>query len=160
MTTLSPTTARRLRTQGFTDEEWVGEVAPWLRMTPALCATFAAVGTAMASPVILYALAGTALLGALFPFHPFDLIYNFGVRFLVGNRPLPPNGAPRRFACGIAAIWLITTASLFATGQLTAGYVLGVLFVAVAGLVSTTDICIPSMIYALLRLPGAAPLTR
>jgi hypothetical protein len=160
MPTLSPTTARRLRTQGFTDEAWVAEVSPWLRLAPALCATFGAIGTAMASPVVLYALAATAFLGALLPFHPFDLLYDFGIRFLVGKRPLPPNGAPRRFACGIATIWLIVTASLFAAGQLTAGYVLGALFVTVAGLVSTTDICIPSMIYAILRLPGAAPLTR
>jgi hypothetical protein len=160
MTTLSPTTARRLRTQGFTDETWTAEVAPWLRLAPALCATFAAAGTAMASPVVLYALAATAFLGTVLPFHPFDLLYNFGIRFLIGKRPLPPNGAPRRFACGIATLWLVATAFLFASGQLTAGYVLGALFVAVAGLVSTTDICIPSMMYAMLRLPGAAPLTR
>jgi len=160
MTTLSPTNAKRLRMQGFTDETWIAEVAPWLRLAPALCATFAAIGTAAASPLILYALAATAFLGAVLPFHPFDLLYNFGIRFLIAKRPLPPNGAPRRFACGIAALWLIATGGLFAVGQFAAAYVLGTMFVAVAGLVATTDICIPSMIYAFLRLPGAAPLTR
>jgi hypothetical protein len=152
MTTSSPTTARRLRTQGFTaDGAWLAEVSLWLRLSPALCATFAGLGTATASASVLFALAGTASLGAVLPFHPFDLIYNYGIRFLVGKRSLPPNGAPRRFACGIAAVWLVATALCFLSGEPTGGYALGALFVLVAVLVSTTDICIPSLIYHLLR---------
>lgn len=153
MATLSPSTVQRLQIQGFgpVDEMWLAEVAPWLRWSPALCAIFAALGTVMASPSILFALAGTAFLGAVLPFHPFDLIYNYGIRFLVGKRPLPPNGAPRRFACGIATVWLIATASLFAVGEMGMGYALGTMFVAVAGLVSTTDICIPSLLFNLVR---------
>lgn len=147
--TLSRGTTERLHTQGFTtvDEAWLAEIAPWLRWSPALCGTFAAIGTALASPGILLALAGTAFLGAVLPFHPFDLIYNYGIRFLVGKRPLPPNRAPRRFACGVATVWLIATALLFYSGQVTAGYVLGSMFVGVAALVSTTDICIASIIF-------------
>ena len=161
MPTLRPVTGRRLRVQGFTaDEAWLAEVAPWLRLAPALCATVTAVGTALASPAILFALAGTAFLGALLPIHPFDLIYNYGLRFALGKRPLPPNGAPRRFACGIAAVWLVATAWLFLAGETTAGYALGTLFVLVAGLVSTTDICIPSIIFQTARrLAGASPTT-
>lgn len=148
MTTISPGTVQRLHEQGFTDDEaWLAEIAPWLRWSPALCGTFAAVGTALASPWILFALASTAFLGAVLSFHPFDLTYNYGIRFLVGKRPLPPNRAPRRFACGIATVWLIATALLFSGGQMTAGYVLGTMFVGVAALVSTTDICIASIIF-------------
>lgn len=163
MATMSPSTEQRLCTQGFqaVDKGWLAEVAPWLRLSPALCATFAALGAATASPPILFALAGTAFFGMILPFHPFDLIYNYDIRFLVRKRPLPPNGAPRRFACGIASVWLIATAFLFSAGEMTAGYVLGVLFVAVAGLVSTTDICIPSIIFNFLsRLIRTAPTTR
>ena len=109
MTTLSPTTMRRLHVQGFTaDDAWLAEVSLWLRLSPALCGTFAALGTATASPTILFALAGIALLGAVMPFHSFDLIYDYGIRFLVGKRPLPSNGAPRRFGCAIAAVTEIT----------------------------------------------------
>jgi len=163
MTTLSPTTMRRLHLQGFAvDDAWLAEVSPWLRLSPALCGTFAALGTATASPTILFALAGIALLGAVMPFHPFDFIYNYGIRFLVGKRPLPPNGAPRRFSCGIAAVWLVATALCFLSGQATAGYTLGALFIVVAGLMSTTDICIPSLMYHLLRrlTGGASPTMR
>jgi uncharacterized protein DUF4395 len=163
MTTLSPITMRRLHVQGFTvDDAWLAEVSPWLRLSPALCGAFAALGTATASPSILFALAAIALLGAVLPFHPFDLIYNFGIRFLVGKRALPSNGAPRRFGCAIAAVWLTATALVFLNGQATAGYTLGALFVLVAGLMSTTDICIPSLTYHLLRrlIGGASPTTR
>jgi hypothetical protein len=160
--TLSPTTARRLRIQGFDAEEaWLAEVAPWLRLSPALCATFAAIGTIMASPPILIGLASTALLGAILPFHPFDLLYNYGIRFLIAKRPLPPNGVPRRFACAIATGWLTATALLFAGGEMMMGYLLGALFVAVAGLVSTTDICIPSMMFSVIRrLTSVRPTAR
>jgi hypothetical protein len=162
MTALSPTTMRRLHVQGFADDALLAEVSPWLRLSPALCAIFAGLGTATASPTVLFALAGTALLGAVIPFHPFDLIYNYGIRFLVGKRALPSNGAPRRFACGIAAVWLVATALFFVGGQAIAGYALGALFVVVAGLVSTTDICIPSLMYHLFRrlVGGASPTMR
>lgn len=159
MAGVSPTTAQRLRIQGFSnvDETWLADIAPWLRLSPALCAATAAIGTLAGSPVILLALAATAFLGAVLPFHPFDLIYNFGIRFWIGRRPLPSNGMPRRFACGTASIWLIGTALLFSIGASMAGYALGGLFVAVATLVSTTDICIPSMmIYYLSRFRRTA----
>lgn len=160
MPTLTPTITRRLRVQGFTaDETWLAEVSPWLRFSPALCAAFAAIGTVTASPTIFFALAATAFLGAAMPFHPFDLLYNYGIWFLIGKRPLPSNGVPRRFACGVATVWLVATALLFLNGPAAAGYVLGALFVAVAGLVSATDICIPSLVYQLLRrlTRGALP---
>jgi hypothetical protein len=159
MAGVSPITAHRLSVQGFSnvDEAWLAEIAPWLRFSPALCAMAAAVGTLTGSPAILLALAATAFLGAVLPFHPFDLIYNYGIRFWIGRRPLPSNGMPRRIACGIASIWLVGTALLFSVGATMAGYALGGLFVAVATLVSTTDICIPSMmLYYLGRLRRTA----
>jgi len=35
---------------------------------------FMAIGVALISPAVLWALAATALFGALLPFHPFDLL--------------------------------------------------------------------------------------
>jgi uncharacterized protein DUF4395 len=145
------TTARRrlLDIQGFdqVDGSTLAQTEPWLRMTPALCAMAAAVGTALASPWILWVLAATAVLGAVLPFHPFDLIYNLGIRRITGTPALPANRAPRRFACAMASVWLIATGALFASGINIAGYVLGFALVGVATLVATTHICIPSMIF-------------
>jgi hypothetical protein len=152
--TLSATTRRRLNVQGLNDldDETLAETAPWHRMAFGLCALMAGVGTALASPTVLWILMPIAALAALFPVHPFDLIYNHGIRYLRDTGPLPKRRAQSRFACGVGAVWLVATALAFQSGALITGYVLGGALTGVALLVSTTDICIPSMIYNALFL--------
>ena len=147
--TLSATTRRRLNAQGLSDidDGSLAEVAPWLRMAFGMCALLAGAGTALASPMILWVLTPIAALAALFPVHPFDLIYNYGIRYLRNTGPLPKRRAQSRFACGVGAVWLVATAWAFQSGALIAGYILGGALTGIAALVSTTDICIPSMIY-------------
>jgi len=152
--TLSATTRRRLNVQGLgdLDDETLAETAPWHRMAFGLCALFAAVGTVLASPTILWTLTAIAALAALFPVHPFDLIYNHGIRYLRNTGPLPKRRAQSRFACGVGAVWLVATALAFQSGALVTGTILGGALTGVAALVATTDICIPSMIYNALFL--------
>lgn len=142
----------RLDAQGYVnvDRQTLREVEPWLRWSPVFCAIIMATGTALASPPILWGLAVAAALGAVLPSHPFDYVYNFGVRRLTRTPPLPPNGAPRRFACGMAAVWLVATGAAFAADLTILGYVLGGMLTTVAALVGTTHFCIPSLIYALI----------
>ena len=149
MSGIAPATRRRLEIQGFVgiDDATLAEVAPWLRFSPAVCTVWMATGTVLASPVLLWTLAAIALLGAILPFHPFDLAYDLGIRHLARTRRLPRNGPPRRFACALAAVWLAATGWAFNSGATVTGYVLGGLLTAVAALVSTTDICIPSLVY-------------
>ena len=149
----------RLDVQGFdtVDEDLLAQVAPWLRMAFGLCATLAIIGTALASKPLLLTLAGVAFLAALSPVHPFDLIYNHGIRHATGTPPLPKRGPPARFACGLGALWLIVTVGAFELSMNTVGYVLGFTLASVAILVSTTDICIPSMIF---RAMLGSPLPR
>ncbi len=146
---------RRLEAQGFLglDDVALAEIGPWLRWSPALCAVFMATGTILASPPVLWALAGTALLGAILPAHPFDIFYNHVVRQLTGTRPLPHHGPQRRFACGIAAAWLIGTGLAFHQGAAALGYVLGGTLTIVAAIGGTTHFCIPSLVYNTLFRP-------
>ncbi len=140
---------RRLEAQGFRslDEAALAEIGPWLRWSPALCAAVMAAGTILASAPVLWALAAIALLGAVFPAHPFDLVYNGVVRHLTGTRPLPRHGPQRRFACGMAAAWLAATGLAFHQGATALGVVLGATLTAVAGIVAVTNYCIPSLVY-------------
>lgn len=149
---ISPVIRRRLETQGFVDldDAMLAEVGPWLRFSPAICTALIGLGTALASPVILGILVPIAVLGAIFPVHPFDLIYNYGLRHLTRTQSLPPNGPPRRFACGMAAVWLVATAWAFWGGATTAGYLLGGVLTVVAAIVSVSNFCIPSTIYCAL----------
>jgi hypothetical protein len=146
---INTTRRKLLDIQGFedVDDATLAATQDWLRLSPALCAAIAAVGTALASPPILWVLAVIALAGAVLPFHPFDLIYNAGVRRLRGGPSLPHNRAPRRFACALASAWLAATGAAFAADYALAGYVLGVSLVGVAALVASTHICIPSITF-------------
>jgi hypothetical protein len=149
MKTISTVTRRRLDIQGFTDvdEDLLKQTASWLRFAFALCTILAGLGTALASYIILYLLVPIAALGAIFSTHPFDLIYNFGIRHITQTPPLPKRGAPSRFACGLGSAWLVVTALMFQLGNMTIGYILGASLTFVGLLVSTIDFCIPSMIY-------------
>jgi hypothetical protein len=157
-TSLTPTIRHRLEVQGYacSDAPAFARIVPWLRFTPALCTFVVAVGTALRAPGILWSLVPLAALGAIFPRHPFDLLYNATVRHLAGTAPLPPNGAPRRFACGMAAAWLIPTAWAFTAGDLWAGYILGTILVAAGAVVSVSHVCIPSIVYNALLRPRRA----
>jgi len=155
---INPVVRRRLEAQGFCnlDDSTLAELAPWMRWSPALCTVFIAAGTALNSPLILWSLAAIAFIGALLPFHPFDLLYNYGMRYVTGTRPLPYHGAQRRFACGIATVWLIGTGWAFHVGATLIGYALGVPLVLIAGLASVIHFCIPSLIYNTLFKAGPA----
>ena len=146
---LTPRTRRLLDIQGFdtVDAQELARVAPWLRLAFGLCTVLGGLGTVLASPAILLALAAIAALAAASPVHPFDLIYNYGIRRLTGTGPLPRRGAPSRFGCGLGVVFLLVTAWAFSAGHAVAGYALGGVMTFVVLLVSTTDICIPSMIY-------------
>ena len=147
--TLTPRTRRLLEIQGFdaVDVRELAPVAPWLRLAFGLCALLAGTGTILASPTILLVLMPIAALAAASPVHPFDLIYNYGIRHFTGTGPLPKRGAPTRFGCGMGAVLVLVTAWAFSAGHQVAGYALGGALTFVVLLVSTTDICIPSLIY-------------
>ncbi len=156
---VSAVVRKRLEAQGYRnlDDATLADIGPWLRWTYAICTLLMITGTVLASPAILWTLSVIALIGAILPFHPFDWLYNYGFRFLTGTGSFPRQGAPRRFACGLAAVWLIGTGLAFYGGATVAGYVLGAMFAAVGVLVSTTYFCIPSLIYnTVFGSPGKA----
>jgi hypothetical protein len=149
---------QRLEMQGFhgLDDQAISELGLWLRFTPAICAMLAAVATVLGSVPLLIALGATALFGAVFPHHPFDFLYDYGVRYIAGTRALPPNRAPRRFACAFATLWLALTTWAFAAGAILAGRILGAMFVGVALVLVLTDFCVPSFLFQLVTRRSVA----
>ena len=122
---------------------------PWTRVPYFVCAITTGIGTALAYPTLLLAVMPLAFFGAVLPYNPLDYLYNYGIRRFTGTGKIPRQGNPRRFACGLAAAWLIATAFAFQAGYAPVGYVLGGSLAAIAGLVAITNICIPSTVYAL-----------
>jgi hypothetical protein len=149
----SHTIRRRLETQGYhgLSDAALEELSPWLRFAPVLGTVVIGVGTALRSPTLLWALAMTTAVGAVFPLHPFELLYNHLVRRVTRTRPLPPGGPPRRFSCAVAAAWLAVTGLAFHVGSDALGLLLGSAITLVAGLLSVTHVCLPSTIYNAIR---------
>lgn len=138
----------RIQAQGICglDDSTYAQIDYPLRLSPAICMVWAAVGTALASPVILWTLVPFAVLGAILRGHPFDVLYHYGLRHILGTPALPRYGVRRRFACALAAIMLIAAAWGFQAGMPTVGYTVGWSLVAAAFVNVSTGFCIPSFI--------------
>ncbi|AKV02638.1 hypothetical protein AKJ09_09301 [Labilithrix luteola] len=149
-------TERNLDMQGFaceTDASIAG-VAPWLRLTPSLSTAWIVTGTALASPAVLFCFSLTSAFGASRREHPFDRLYNRGLRRITKTAPLPANPPPRRFAMGLAAAWAATAAALFATGHKRTGRIAGGLLGLAGATVASTHFCLGSFVYRQLeKLP-------
>ncbi len=92
--------------------------------------------------------------------HPFDLLWNHGLRHLNGAPALPPNPKPRRHAFKLATVCLLAVGVLFAVGQATAALALSGVLLAVCGLVTATNFCVPStLLGAWWRWRGATEAT-
>lgn len=145
------TTRWLVELQGFTNvpERDLKAVDIGLRVGPVFCMLLAGIGTALASPALLLALAPLALLGAVLSGSPFDVFYNHGLRHVLAGPRLPVYRAPRRFACSVATTWLLATAGLMLAGYATAGQVMGWLLVITAAVPVTTGFCVPSFIFRL-----------
>jgi hypothetical protein len=134
---------------------WLG-----LRFAPALCLTGIALGTALASPPLLFVMAGSAALGGfVLPKHPFDYLYDAALRPLLGGPEVPPSPPPRRFACQLATPWILAIAIALLAGAATVAWVLAAPLLAAGAVVATTNWCMPSFIYGVVhsRDAGGAP---
>jgi len=142
------TVRRNIEAQGFCglDDETCAKINYPLRLSPAICMVWAGVGTALASPRILLALVPFAALGAILPGHPFDVLYNLGLRHLLGTPALPRYGVRRRFACALATIMILAAAWSFEAGMPLVGHVVGWSLVAAAFANVSLGFCVPSFI--------------
>jgi hypothetical protein len=151
-----------LEMQGFTavSDERLRLIRPWLRVAPAITATWMLLGTLVQSSLILWFLVPFALLGAILPTHPFDVFYNYCARYILGQPVLPENPAQRRVCCALAGAWAIATAVLIQLGHPTAATVVGLIATAGCALPALTDFCVPSLVMSLLgsaRQPACTP---
>ncbi len=138
-----------LTTQGYclTDAER-RELAVGLRFSTGLCLTLVVVALVLESAAMVFALSAIGVVAGFSARHPFDHLWNHGVRRVLGGPSLPPNPARRRDAFKIATVWLLVVGTLLATGATTAGLVLGGLLVAACATVTATNLCLPSETFA------------
>jgi hypothetical protein len=141
-----------LSTQGYclSDSErralWLG-----LRFSTGLCLALVIAGLAIESPALFAALVGIGAIASFTPRHPFDHVWNHGVRHIAKGPVLPPNPRRRRDAFKVATSWLAVVAVLFAAGAETAALVMGWFLVAACTTVTLTNLCLPSELFSRLE---------
>jgi hypothetical protein len=119
-----------------------------LRFPTALCLALVITALALQSALLVALLVPVGLVAGWSSRHPFDHLWNRGLRHLAQAPELPPNPIRRRHAFKLATLWLATVAILFAAGFDVAALVLGGVLVAVCGVVTVTNFCIPSTMLA------------
>jgi hypothetical protein len=142
------TVRENIQAQGFCglDDKTYAQINYPLRLSPAICMVWAGLGTALASPTMLWALMPFAALGAMLPGHPFDVLYNYGLRHLLRTPALPRYGIRRRFACAVATTMIIVAALSFQAGMPIVGQIFGWALVAGTFLNVSTGLCGPALI--------------
>jgi len=140
---------RNLETQGYRLGElegghlWFG-----LRFSTAVCLALVTTALVLQSAPMLFVMCGIGAVAGFTSRHPFDYLWNHGVRHLMGGAAIPPNPARRRHSFKIATVWLFAVAMLFVAGQNTIALVLGATLVAVCSVVTATNLCMVSLLFA------------
>jgi len=148
MSQISTTARERIQAQGFCglSDATYAQINYPLRLSPAIMMVWVAVGTVLASAQILWALVPFTALGAILTGHPFDVLYNQGLSYLMGMPKLPRYGFRRRFAFAVATTMTALAAWAFQAGVPLLGYTVGGAIVASTCLQVITGICGPAVL--------------
>src|SRR5271167_3072803 len=81
MSQISAPARERIQTQGFCglSDATYAQISYPLRLSPGIMMVWVAVGTALASARVLWALVPFTAFGAILTGHPFDVLYNYGL---------------------------------------------------------------------------------
>jgi Domain of unknown function (DUF4395) len=151
---------RNLAVQGYCLTGEKARALRWgLRFPTALCAGLVVAGLVLQSAILILALIPIGVVAGWTRRHPFDLIWNHGLRYMSGAPELPPNPMPRRHGFKVGTAWLSAVGLLLAVGQTTAALILGVMLLGACGLLTATNLCLPSTLLSLWdrRRSGIAP---
>ena len=148
MSQISTTARERIQAQGFCglSDATYAQINYPLRLAPAIMMVWVAVGTVLGSAQILWALVPFTALGAILTGHPFDVLYNQGLRYLMGTQELPRYGLRRRFAFAVATTMTALAAWAFQARAPLLGYIVGGAIVASTCLQVITGICGPAVL--------------
>lgn len=127
-----------------------------LRLTPTLCAIMVASALLWQLPGLLFIVAALGVIGFFWPaYHPFDLLYNHGLRHLFNAVAIPPSPFQRRLSCFAAAVMSLTIAAALLLGSPLVAYSLGAILLSLQAIVISTHFCTLSWVYeGIMRLLG------
>ncbi len=119
---LSNRACNNLDEQGYTalSQEEKSKLNIALRVTPILCIATVIFGIYLQDWRIFAMLTVFGILGAATTqWQPFDVLYNFALRYVLNSPKLPPSPKQKRFACGVGAVFLVGATTMFFLGAFT-----------------------------------------
>lgn len=143
-----------MKQQGFSEEpetlcemHFIG-----LYFQPRIAGSLVLVAIVLRSPIFLLVLSAVLWWNVLFPeWNPFEIVYNRVVAIPKGRPPLIPAPAPRRFAQGMAASFMLLAAIALPAGWVMTAWVLeAFLLIAFAALLFG-KFCLGAYVYHVLR---------
>jgi Domain of unknown function (DUF4395) len=143
-----------MKQQGFPEEAApaCGAHFAGLNFQPRVIAALAVIGILLQSPVLFFSLSALAWLSALAPaLNPFEAFYNRVIAAPRGKPSLGPAPAPRRFAQGMAAAFMLIIAVALLNGWAVTAYVFEALFVVAISALLFGKLCLGSYVYHMLR---------
>ena len=143
-----------MKQQGFTQEppDRAALRFKGLQFQPIIVGLMMLVAILTQSPAIFLLLSALLWLNVLVPAaNPFEQVYNRLVARPRGRPPLTPAPGPRRFAQGMAAVFMLTAGLTLLQGWTTASYLFqGLIVVAFAALL-LGKFCLGAYVYHLLK---------
>lgn len=139
---------RNLEMQGFVglDDATLAAIEPWTRVAPAVFMSVMLIATIAGWKWLIFGLVPLALAGAVLPNHPFDVLSR-----LDNGLRMPRSGAPRRFALGMASVWILATGLAFHLDAVLLARILGFIFVVTSMTPVVTGFCVPAWIFGKIR---------
>jgi len=123
-----------------------------LRFKPLMTLLLVAAGAAAGWPWMLVVVGGLGLIGTAFPpLSWLDRLWNHAIRYPFRAPALPDDPDPRRFACGLADAFVLTSGLAFLVGWTTAAWVLAGCVLVIAGTVVATGFCVAAWAYVVVK---------
>jgi Domain of unknown function (DUF4395) len=150
----SPTIKNFMRQQGFTEEADAvcGMHLAGLNFQPRVLGVLVLLGIILQVPAYFFVLSGILWWNVLVPkWNPFEVFYNGAFGVPRGKPPLGLAPAPRRFAQGMAATFMLLTAWALLQGWMIAAWIVEALLVMALSALVFGKFCLGSYIFHLLR---------
>jgi hypothetical protein len=143
---------RLIRLQGWRHDDAAAarRAGAALRLAPATCAALGFIVAFTGSWSLAVAALASALVGVFAANHPVETAYNaFACR--TGRAMIPANRAAKRLGCMVGTTFFAAITVALVTGHETTATTLAVVMGSVAAAVAITNVCLPSIIFVLVR---------
>jgi len=151
---ISPIVRNFMRQQGFAEEaDSVCDMHfSGLYFQPRIMASLVVIAILLQNPSFFFVLSAILWWNVAIPsWNPFELVYNRLIAAPRGKPTLSPAPAPRAFAQGMAAAFMLLAGLALLSGWLVAAYVLEAFLVIAFGALLFAKFCLGAYIYHILR---------